>query len=167
MSKAMKMIVAGHVKVKDRCALCDLLAHRRKMLGELQAVSGVGSAKAVQAVRDELAIIEAGLEELRPPPHVGRQTGRELGYCEIYGFPIHACHGNCLLTGKIGSLERFHFGIIEIRKRERPSLRRAVLLLWPQSARKAWFAPGPGPDNEVVFKRLWRDKPKVGTSSAR
>lgn len=61
----MEMIVAGHVKVKDRRALSDLLAHRRKMLGKLQAVSGIDPA---QAVRDELAIIEAGLEELKPPP---------------------------------------------------------------------------------------------------
>lgn len=68
MSKAMEMIVAGHVKVKDRRALSDLLAHRRKMLGELQAISGIDPAQAVQAVRDELGIIEAGLEELKPPP---------------------------------------------------------------------------------------------------
>lgn len=39
MSTAMEMIVAGYVKVRDRRALTDLLAHRRKMLGELHAVS--------------------------------------------------------------------------------------------------------------------------------
>lgn len=38
------------------------------MLGELQAVPGIDPAQAVQAVWDELAIIEAGLEELKPPP---------------------------------------------------------------------------------------------------
>lgn len=64
----MELIVAGYVKVRDRRALADLLAHRRKMLGELQDVSGINPANAVQAVQDEIAIIEAGLEELKPPP---------------------------------------------------------------------------------------------------
>ncbi|MCK1456690.1 hypothetical protein IVB36_38875 [Bradyrhizobium sp. 35] len=62
------MIVAGYVKVRDRRALADLLAHRRKVLGELQAVSGINPANAVQDVQDEIAIIETGLEELKPPP---------------------------------------------------------------------------------------------------
>ena len=39
----MQMIVAGYVKVRDRRALTDLLAHRRKVLTELQAVSGYQS----------------------------------------------------------------------------------------------------------------------------
>jgi hypothetical protein len=65
---AMEMIVAGYVKVRDRRALTDLLAHRRKVLGELHAVSGINPANAVRAVQDEIAIIEAGLEELKPPP---------------------------------------------------------------------------------------------------
>ncbi|WP_247395073.1 hypothetical protein [Bradyrhizobium sp. 35] len=64
----MEMIVAGYVKVRDRRALADLLAHRRKVLGELQAVSGINPANAVQDVQDEIAIIETGLEELKPPP---------------------------------------------------------------------------------------------------
>lgn len=68
MSKAMELIVAGHVKTKDRRALADLLAHRRKLLFELHAVSGINPAQAVQAVEDELAIIEAGLDKLKPPP---------------------------------------------------------------------------------------------------
>jgi len=36
--------------------------------GELQAVTGINLANAVQAVQDELAIIEAGLDEPKPPP---------------------------------------------------------------------------------------------------
>lgn len=68
MSKAMELIVAGYVKVKDRRALTDLLTHRRKILAELQAVTGIAPANAVQAVQEGLAIIEAGLEELKPPP---------------------------------------------------------------------------------------------------
>lgn len=68
MSKAIELIVAGYVKVRDRRALADLLAHRRKVLAELQAVSGINPANAVQAVQEELAIIDAGLEELKGRP---------------------------------------------------------------------------------------------------
>jgi hypothetical protein len=64
MSKALELIVSGYVKVRDGRALADLLEHRRKVLGELQAVSGINPANAVLAVQDELAIIEAGLDNL-------------------------------------------------------------------------------------------------------
>ncbi|UPJ40025.1 hypothetical protein IVB40_22135 [Bradyrhizobium sp. 40] len=64
----MELIVASYVKVRDRRALTDLLAHRRKVLAELQAVSGINPENAVRAIQDELAVIEAGLEELKPPP---------------------------------------------------------------------------------------------------
>ncbi|WP_247435358.1 hypothetical protein [Bradyrhizobium sp. 139] len=67
MSTAMEMIVAGYVKVRDRRALADLLAHRRKVLAQLQAVSGINPQNAVKATQEELALIEAGLEELKPP----------------------------------------------------------------------------------------------------
>jgi hypothetical protein len=68
MSKSMEMIVASCVKVRDRRALTELLAHRCKVLAELQAVSGINPENAVRAIQDELAVIEAGLEELKPPP---------------------------------------------------------------------------------------------------
>ncbi|WP_354211698.1 MULTISPECIES: hypothetical protein [unclassified Bradyrhizobium] len=64
----MELIVAGYVKVRDRRALTDLLAHRRKVLAVLQAVSGINPENAVRAIQDELAVIEAGLDELKPPP---------------------------------------------------------------------------------------------------
>jgi hypothetical protein len=64
----MQMIVTGYVKVRDRRALADLLAHRRKVLIELQGVTGINPASSVAAVQDEIAIIEAGLEEVKPPP---------------------------------------------------------------------------------------------------
>lgn len=67
LSNAMQMIVAGYVKVRDRRALADLLAHRRKVLAELQAVSGIDPANAVLAVQEEIVIIDAGLDELKPP----------------------------------------------------------------------------------------------------
>ena len=68
MSHAMQMIVAGYVKVRDRRALADLLAHRRKVLSELQAVSGINPANAISAVHYEIGLIEAALEELKAPP---------------------------------------------------------------------------------------------------
>ena len=63
----MELIVASYVKVRDRRALTELLAHRRKVLAELQAISRINPEIAVRAIQDELAVIEAGLEELKPP----------------------------------------------------------------------------------------------------
>ena len=68
MWNAMQMIVAGYVKVRDRRALADLLAHRRKVLAELQAVSGMNPANAISLVQEDIELIEAWLEELKPPP---------------------------------------------------------------------------------------------------
>lgn len=68
MSQALQLIVAGYVKVKDRRALEGLLAHRREMLARLQAVTGINAASSVQTVQDEISLIEAGLEQLKPPP---------------------------------------------------------------------------------------------------
>jgi len=68
MARAIELIVDSYVKTKDRRALADLLAHRRKVLGELRTVTGINPSNAVQIIQDELAIIEAGLDELKPPP---------------------------------------------------------------------------------------------------
>ncbi|QOG23375.1 MULTISPECIES: hypothetical protein [Bradyrhizobium] len=68
MSKAMELIVAGYVTARDERALSELLAHRRKMFDDLRGISSVDAAKAIQDVQDELAIIEAGMEQLKPPP---------------------------------------------------------------------------------------------------
>jgi hypothetical protein len=67
-SKVIELIVASYVKVRDRRALTDLLAHRRKVLAQLQAVSGINPENAINAIQEELAVIEAGLDELEPPP---------------------------------------------------------------------------------------------------
>ncbi|MCG2632457.1 hypothetical protein L6654_38265 [Bradyrhizobium sp. WYCCWR 13023] len=68
MSKALELIVDGYVKVRDRRALTELLAHRRKLVADLQAVSGIDPEKSLAVVQAELALIEAGLEALKPPP---------------------------------------------------------------------------------------------------
>ncbi|MET4278498.1 MULTISPECIES: hypothetical protein [unclassified Bradyrhizobium] len=64
----MELIVAGYVRVRDRRALLDLLAHRRKLLAQLEAVSGINPENAAKAIQEELAMIEAGLEEIKAPP---------------------------------------------------------------------------------------------------
>ncbi|MET3973139.1 hypothetical protein ACVWXN_000465 [Bradyrhizobium sp. i1.4.4] len=66
LSRAMEMIVAGYVKVNNRRALADLLGQRSKVLAQLQAVSGINPQNAVQAIQEELELIEAGLEKLKP-----------------------------------------------------------------------------------------------------
>jgi hypothetical protein len=48
--------------------LTDLVAHRRKVLAELQAVSAINPENAVRAIQEELTLIEAGLEELADAP---------------------------------------------------------------------------------------------------
>jgi hypothetical protein len=70
----MELIVAGHVKARDRRALTDLLARRRKVLPQLQAVSGINPENAANAIQEELAVIEAGLEKLKPPPGLCLRT---------------------------------------------------------------------------------------------
>lgn len=40
----------------------------QKVLAQLQAVSGINPENVVKAIQKELAVIEAGLEELKPPP---------------------------------------------------------------------------------------------------
>jgi hypothetical protein len=58
--KAIALIVASYAKTRNRRPLADLRIHRRKVLGELEAISGIDPANAVQAVLDEVATIEAG-----------------------------------------------------------------------------------------------------------
>lgn len=67
MSQAIKSIVSGFVKVRNSRALAELLTHRRRMLTELQAVSGINAANSIDLVQSDIEVIEAGLEELKPP----------------------------------------------------------------------------------------------------
>ncbi|WP_247973701.1 hypothetical protein [Bradyrhizobium sp. 195] len=68
MSEAMKLIVVSYVKLQDRGALESLLVARRKVLSDLQSVSGISTANAIEIIRGDLAIIDAGLEELKALP---------------------------------------------------------------------------------------------------
>jgi len=64
MSKAVESIVRGYVLLENRRALEDLLTHRQKLLDELNRVSGIDPNQVVSVIRDEIAIIQDGLERL-------------------------------------------------------------------------------------------------------
>lgn len=68
MSEAMKLIVAGHLRLKDSSALKLLHAHRQKALAQLQAVFGVSSARVIEAIQEELVIIESAMRDLGSLP---------------------------------------------------------------------------------------------------
>lgn len=68
MSQAIRSIVSSYVKVRNSRALKELLTHRRRMLSELQAVSGIDAASSIDSVQKDIEVIEAGFEELKPPP---------------------------------------------------------------------------------------------------
>ncbi|WP_027514868.1 hypothetical protein [Bradyrhizobium sp. WSM1417] len=67
MSQAIKSIVSGYVELRDIRALAELLTHRRRTLNQLQAVSGINAASSIDLVLSDIEVIEAGLEQLKPP----------------------------------------------------------------------------------------------------
>ena len=67
MSEAMKMIVDGYVRLKDREALEQLRDHRnrlRQQLRELRA-SSLDACRSIQTFDADVLVIEAALEKLR------------------------------------------------------------------------------------------------------
>jgi hypothetical protein len=66
MSRSLELIVEGYVRLNDRDALEDILAHRRDLLRQLVAVTGVDPKQAIAQVSDEITIIETGLATLVP-----------------------------------------------------------------------------------------------------
>ena len=69
MSEAMKMIVDGYVRLKDREALEELRNHRRCLRQQLQehrqaSFGAFDVSKSLQAFDAEVLVIEAGLERL-------------------------------------------------------------------------------------------------------
>jgi hypothetical protein len=61
MSHSVHLIVEGYVRLKDRDALHDILAHRQDLLRQLVSVTGVDPSQAIAQVNEEITIIEAGL----------------------------------------------------------------------------------------------------------
>jgi hypothetical protein len=70
MSEAIKMIVDGYVRLKDREALEELRSHRRRLRQQLQeqrhgSFGTFDVSKSIQAFDAEVLVIEAGLERLQ------------------------------------------------------------------------------------------------------
>jgi len=70
MTEAMKMIVDGYVRLKDREALEELRNHRRRLRQQLQDVRldslvTFDVSKSLQTFDAEVLVIEAGLERLQ------------------------------------------------------------------------------------------------------
>jgi hypothetical protein len=64
MSLAMSLIVDGYVRLGDRDALENLRAHRRGMLDAAMSVTGLDNSRMLAALKDEVAMIDAGLSTL-------------------------------------------------------------------------------------------------------
>ena len=69
MSEAIKMIVDGYVRLKDREALEELRSHRRRLRQQLQehrqgSFGTFDVSKSIQTFDAEVLVIEAGLERL-------------------------------------------------------------------------------------------------------
>lgn len=63
MSEAMKLIVDGYIKLKDRTALETLRSHRQGLLNELQPMSGLDLSRTISQIRGDLTAVETGLEQ--------------------------------------------------------------------------------------------------------
>jgi hypothetical protein len=66
MSRSVELIVEGYLRLNDREALHDILAHRQDLLRQLVSVTGIDPRQAVAQVSEEITIIEAGLATLAP-----------------------------------------------------------------------------------------------------
>ncbi|MDA9434681.1 hypothetical protein [Bradyrhizobium sp. CCBAU 51627] len=64
MSGALELIVEGYVSLKDRKALDELRMHRRKLLADLNACTGIDCTGTIQQIEEEIIVIEAGLARL-------------------------------------------------------------------------------------------------------
>jgi len=63
MTEALKLIVNGHLSLKDREALEDLRAHRQRLRKQLEErmPSGIGAGPTMQLFDEELHVIQAAL----------------------------------------------------------------------------------------------------------
>jgi len=66
MSRSVELIVEGYVRLNDRDALEEILAHRQHLLRQLVSVTGVDPKQTIAQVSEEITIIESGLATLVP-----------------------------------------------------------------------------------------------------
>ncbi|MBB4366892.1 hypothetical protein GGD65_007966 [Bradyrhizobium sp. CIR18] len=64
MSLSIGLIVDGYVKLNNRSALENLLAHRRELLQQLNCVTGVDPKPAIAQVSQDITVIERALAAL-------------------------------------------------------------------------------------------------------
>ncbi|OAF13868.1 hypothetical protein AXW67_17945 [Bradyrhizobium neotropicale] len=68
MPSSIESIVSAYVRLRNRRALEDMQDLRRQLLGNLQSTSSIDPRMALDIVREDLQVIEDGLEQLQPPP---------------------------------------------------------------------------------------------------
>ena len=66
MTEAMKMIVDGYVRLKDREALEELRNHRQRLRQQLRELRGgwLDASRSIQTFDAEVLVIESALEKL-------------------------------------------------------------------------------------------------------
>ncbi|MDE5442986.1 hypothetical protein FXV83_22575 [Bradyrhizobium hipponense] len=67
MSSAMKLIVGGYTRLKDRQSLEQLVMHRRRLVADLKATTGFECGSSIAQIDEDIALIEAGLRTLSGP----------------------------------------------------------------------------------------------------
>jgi hypothetical protein len=65
MPKAIEQIVDAYVRLSNREALEDLMAHRQKLAVDLKSRTDFDFSLAIDQIDDDIAVIEAGVEKLR------------------------------------------------------------------------------------------------------
>jgi hypothetical protein len=60
-------IVFAYVRLKNQRALAHMRDLRQHLLGNLESTSGINPRQALEQVREDLRLIEDGLEQLQPP----------------------------------------------------------------------------------------------------
>jgi hypothetical protein len=65
MPKAIEQIVDAYVRLSDREALEDLMAHRQKLAVNLKSRTDFDFSLTIGQIDDDIAVIEAGVEKLR------------------------------------------------------------------------------------------------------
>ncbi|UVO35565.1 hypothetical protein KUL72_29650 [Bradyrhizobium arachidis] len=64
MSLSIGLIVDGYVKLNNRSALENLLAHRRELLQQLNRVTGIDARPAIAQASQDITVIERALATL-------------------------------------------------------------------------------------------------------
>jgi capsule polysaccharide export protein KpsE/RkpR len=70
MSNAVQKIVDTYVQLNDTRALGDLMRYRQELAVLLNAQTGLNFSLLIGQIDAEIAVIEAGLDRLRPDAHI-------------------------------------------------------------------------------------------------